>query len=85
MTVRIELEEETLNALQQQAQAVGMSLDAYLRSMAARTEIPGETMPADRAAEEFDEVLDEFFRDNPGPLPALSPAFSRADIYADHD
>ena len=34
---------------------------------------------------EFDEVLDEFFRQNPRTLPPLPHGFSRADVYDDHD
>ena len=75
----IELEEQTAEALRAQARARDLPLDSYLKQIAtAATPLNAtSTVPAD----DFDRLLDALAGDHP-PLPA---AFSRADIYNEHD
>lgn len=87
MDTTIEIDHQTAEALMVRAQERGMTLDAFLRSVAGLPE--PESAPATngvtQTAEEFNALLDEFFEQNPRRLPSLPPDFSRADIYAEHD
>lgn len=87
MTVSLQIDKETAEALQAQADASGMTLEDYLRSIALAREGPPDGGPNGRvsAGADFDALLDQFFAENPGPLPSLPADFSRADLYADHD
>lgn len=82
----IQLEQETIQALEASAEAMGMSLAEYLRSIAVNGGCAQVHLCAPGAGvDEFDSLLDEFFAQNPRKLPSLPNAFSRADIYVDHD
>jgi hypothetical protein len=77
--ISIELEDRTAEALHAQARARNLPLDSYLKQIAS-TATPlnaSAGMPAD----DFDLLLHAVAGDHPS-LPA---AFSRADIYTDHD
>lgn len=82
MTTTIELDRQTAEALTAQAQAMGLSLETYLRrlSQVAVFSPSNGTVSLD----DFDRYLDELAADLPrlAPLPA---DFSRADIYRNHD
>jgi hypothetical protein len=77
--ISIELEDQTAEALRAQARARNLPLNSYLKQIAnAATPLnPSAGVPA----EDFDLLLDSLAGNHP-PLPA---AFSRADIYIDHD
>jgi len=77
----IRVDRDTLDALTARAKARGVSLDVYLRELAAE-ESPAAARELTEA--EFDRWLDEL---SSGPVPAssLPPDFSRRDIYGDHD
>ena len=77
----IEVDRATVDALRARAQAQGVTLAAYLRSIAAAA------TPFDNGVEtmeQFDRLLDELASRTPS-MPSLPPDFSRADIYSDHD
>ena len=83
--VNISVYRRTANALEARAKAEGLSLVAYLQRL-ANGDVNGPPQTPDvRTAEAFDQLLDEFFSQNPRKLPALPPNFGRADIYSDHD
>lgn len=87
MITSIQLEQETLEALQANAAAQGLTLSEYLQSFAKNRVVaptPGTNGAAGTVAE-FDALLDEFFEQNPRKLPSLPDIFSRGDIYIDHD
>jgi hypothetical protein len=80
MSIRIDLDEQTLERFRAAAQQRGLSVEAYLRRL-AETLAPSDTEPVSH--EEFERNLDEVAAGlNLQPLP---PDFSRADIYFDHD
>lgn len=83
MDVRLELEPEIEAALNQQANAKGISLDEYLREVIEeRARI--STAP-EINLDEFRKALDQLAEMGKG-LPHLpSSAFSREAIYQDHD
>ena len=85
----IAIDRTTVAALEAQAAAKGLSLQAYLRVIAGNgighDTGAGPPQPSAAVVAEFDEVLDEFFKQNPRTLPPLPPAFSRADVYDDRD
>jgi hypothetical protein len=75
----IELEDQTAQALRDQAHARNLPLDSYLRQLAyAATPLNAET---EAPAEDFDRLVDSI-ADN---LPLLPASFNREDIYHDHD
>lgn len=82
MVVSIQVEEQTVEALNAQAQAHGLSLEAYLRSIADNGYPSGQPPMIDMA--EFDRWLDEL-SEGAEHIPSLPLDFSRADVYADHD
>ena len=76
------IDQETAEALQARARALGLSLDVFLRQIAGTG---GAADSAQLSGEDFEKALDEFFLRNPRRLPPLPADFSRADIYSDHD
>jgi len=82
MVVSIQVEQQTVEALKAQAQARGMSLEAYLCSIADDGYPSCQPPVVDMT--EFDRWLDEL-SEGTEHLPSLPPDFSRADLYADHD
>lgn len=50
-----------------------------------RVDLRKERQDGTATVEEFEQALDEFFRQNPRTLPPLPRIFSRSDIYDDHD
>jgi hypothetical protein len=72
--VSIQIDEQTAQALEMQAQKAGVSLTDYLRSLVS----PAKKVP------DWDEIapeIDALSFDGP----TLPPDFSRADMYDDHD
>jgi hypothetical protein len=75
--VSIQLQDSVAAALSFQANKQGLSLEAFLTQIAAKSDQPKQPVNFD----EWERELDELSFDAP-PLPA---DFSRADIYLDHD
>jgi hypothetical protein len=80
--VTVELQDEVADALRAQARAKGLSLDAYLSSLAGR--LDQSAPPLDGSMTDIDRWLDELSDGLPA-LPSLPQDMSRRDIYADHD
>lgn len=82
MTLSIEIDDHTLAQLSAQAQAQGVTLDAYVRALIA----PASAAKSNGALSsvDFEHALDELLMDS-GDLPVLPGGFSRANIYGDHD
>ena len=78
----IELDDQTLAALRNRAEAQGMSVEGYIGALAGISQPP--SAPADQVRD-FDAALDELFASDTRPLPADSLTYSREDIYSDHD
>jgi plasmid stability protein len=81
----LHLDDNLAAALKARADAQGLSVEAYLRSL---TGLPQDVSPAPAngdAAREFDAALDELFARDTRPLPAVALTYSRGDIYHDHD
>jgi hypothetical protein len=77
-----EVEPETAELLAAQAQAQGLSVDAYLKMLLG---IPEQRNAlADLSDEEFNTLMEEFASGTEG-LPPLPTDFSRQDLYFDHD
>lgn len=74
--VTIQLDDHTAEALERQAQSVGMNLVQYLQSL-----VPMTTPPARVSWEEIERQISAISTAGP----ALPDDFSRADIYQDHD
>ncbi len=83
MVTTIEIDQQTAAALELRARERGMTLDAFLRSVAGLPDFEGTPVAngISQTAEEFNELLDEFFEQNPRRLPSLPPDFSRSDLY----
>ena len=82
MTISVEIDDYTLAQLSAQAQAQGITVDAYVRAFiaaASGTGANGALSPA-----EFEHHLDELFADA-RDLPVLPASLSRADFYGDDD
>ncbi|HJY84838.1 MAG TPA: hypothetical protein VKK81_27620 [Candidatus Binatia bacterium] len=77
-----EIESETAELLAAQAQARGLSIDAYLKLLLGMPE--QRNALAGLSDEEFDALMNEFASSAEGLLPS-PPDFSRHDIYFDHD
>lgn len=75
--VNIQLQDSVAAALSARANEKGLSLEAFLTLIAAKSEQPKQPINFD----DWERELDELSFDAP-PLPA---DFSRADIYLDHD
>jgi hypothetical protein len=83
MDPRLEqLTPKTIDRLAKNAQAAGLSLDAYLNVLLG---LPDEgTALAEMSEAEFKAFIEDFSKGSEH-LPPLPPDFSRADIYTDHD
>ena len=80
--MNIQLDDKTVEALSGQAAARGLSLEAYLRALAAGGD---SEINATLSVAESERLLDEL-ADGNRRLPTLPEAFSRADVYgADAD
>ena len=75
----IDIEEPTATALRAQANARELSLDAFLKSIVEMT-TPINSVPM-LALADLERSLDELATESP----VLPAAFSRVDIYSDHD
>lgn len=75
----VEIAEHTVAALRDQANARDLSLDAFLQRI-AEAAAPINSAPTMTWAE-IERSIDELATESP----VLPGAFSRADIYADHD
>lgn len=73
----IQVDEDTAKVLIETAMAQHMTVPEFLRSVAAR----GIATEPEALAADFDDELESLLFDGP-TLPA---AFSRADLYRDHD
>ncbi len=83
--MQMELDEKTAKVLEKlsaQAAAQFLPLNAYLEQF-IQANNHGAAQDAVSVAE-LDKILDELAAGPPG-APTLTPDFSRADIYADHD
>ena len=78
----IEIDVDTFAALTDQAQAMGMTLDGYLRALAGGRAAARSN--GDLSLTEFERLLDGLLADV-AQIPALPAGFSRADIYGDHN
>ena len=85
MTVSIHLEDRTAEALQARADALGLSLDQYIRQIAEQDAAVPRNGSVEQACEDFDAALDELFANESQSLPATSLTYSRDDIYLEHD
>jgi hypothetical protein len=77
-----EVEPETAELLATQAQAQGLSVDAYLKLLLGMPE--QKNALAELSDEEFDALMEEF-ASGTEDLPPLPTDFSRQDMYFDHD
>jgi len=86
MSVTLKLSPETERLLRQKAAQQGLPLETYLGQLAERDAqaANGETNTASFSPAEFDRLIDELSEGLP-PLPTLPVAWSRAQLYADHD
>jgi hypothetical protein len=83
MDPRLEhLRPETIDRLAQNAQAEGLSLDAYLNALLGL--LNEGTALAQMSEAEFDDFIDDFSKGSEH-FPPLPPDFSRTDIYLDHN
>ncbi len=78
----IEVDAGIAAALTARAEAKGMTLDAYLRSLVDATPVAPSNGALSLA--EFDRALDELSADGAG-LPVLPAGFCRTEIYGEHD
>ena len=87
MTIQIQLEDTTADALRAIARANGLSLDEYLRRVANQSGIAeGHAVAsAAEAARDFDAALDDLFAGDSRDLPPADSTYRRTDIYLDHD
>lgn len=83
MSMTIQLEDRTAKALLDRAAARGMTLEAYLNTVAEL--VPAEQVAASQTARDFDQALDELFAGDARKLPADSSTHTREDIYFDRD
>ncbi len=85
MTVTIQLQDQTVEALASQAAARGLSLEEYLAELAKANDPQTQAISTADRVREFDEALDELFAADTHPLPPLPPGDTREEIYLDHD
>jgi len=78
----IQIEQELANAIFAEAEAKGLSIDDYLRTLIASGN--GQPQSEQMSLAEIDQILDELSEgtEHISPLPLT---FSREDIYFDHD
>jgi hypothetical protein len=80
--VLTEVEPETAESLAAQAQAQGLSVDAYLRLLLG---MPRQKNALTELSDEAFDTLMEEFASGTEDLPPLPADFSRQDMYLDHD
>ncbi|MGD0461878.1 MAG: hypothetical protein ABSB74_05260 [Tepidisphaeraceae bacterium] len=85
MTVTIQLQDQTVEALAAQAAVRGISLEAYLVDLAKTHAHEAQAAPILDAVRDFDQTLDELFAGDARPLPSFPLSYSREDIYSDRD
>jgi len=78
----IQIEQELANAIFTEAEAKGLSVDDYLRTLIASGN--GQPQSELMSLAEIDQILDEL-SEGAEHIPALPITFSREDIYFDHD
>ncbi len=81
-----EIKPETAEKLAAEAEARGLSIDEYLKSLLPPESNPqnGGKRPNEMSVAEINRVLDEL-SEGTEHLPPLPSNFSREDIYSDHD
>jgi len=80
--VNIQINEEIAEALQSEADRVGLSLEGFLASVAKKPTVSNKrSEQEDRLSlEEFEKFLDEEAHEGPSP----QGTFSREELYRDH-
>lgn len=78
----IQIEQELANASFAEAEAKGLSVDDYLRTLIASGN--GQPQSESMSLAEIDQILDEL-SEGTEHIPPLPLNFSREDIYFDHD
>ncbi|MGE0132729.1 MAG: hypothetical protein AB7U82_32020 [Blastocatellales bacterium] len=78
----IQIQQDLADAIFAEAEAKGLSVDDYLRSLIAGSN--GQPEAGQMSLAEIDKVLDELSAGTDN-VPALPLTFSREDIYFDHD
>jgi hypothetical protein len=79
----LRIDDAIAEALRAQAEARGLTLDAYLGEIARIN--AAERSGGGGSVKEFEAALDELFRGETRELPAIKSTYSREDIYFDHD
>jgi hypothetical protein len=82
MTI-LQIDDDTAQALEAQARALGLRLEEYVRVIAGVE--PAADRESAQSVADFDAALNELFAADTRPLSADSPTYSREDIYHDHD
>jgi hypothetical protein len=83
MTLVIDMSPAMQQRLADAARRRGVDPVEYVKQLInAHVPLAGASQPEPI---DVDQILDEFFRDNPEAIAPLPPSFSRADIYSDHD
>ena len=85
MTITVEIKPEVQAELATQAAARGMDLPAYAAAILEQVAQPAPLEPKNRSIEEFEKTLDRIAQFS-HKIPALpDEAFSRENLYQDHD
>ena len=85
MIITIEIKPEVQAELATQAAARGMDLPAYAAAILEQVAQPAPLEPKNRSIEEFEKTLDRIAQFS-HKIPALpDEAFSRENLYQDHD
>jgi len=85
MTITVEIGDELGGKLAAEAQARGLDVPAYARTLLEQAAQPGRRQPKDRNLEEFEKTLDRIAQFS-HKIPRLpDEALSRESLYQDHD
>ncbi len=85
MIITVEIKPEVQAELATQAAARGMDLPAYAAAILEQVAQPAPLEPKNRSIEEFEKTLDRIAQFS-HKIPALpDEAFSRENLYQDHD
>ena len=79
----LQIDDSIARALRAEAEARGLTLDAYLGEIARLHS--AERLGGAGGVEEFEAAMDELFRGDARKLPAIKSTYSREEIYFDHD